>query len=365
MWSSLLILGLIALPFVGLLLVIRLGQMVGAAIGEAIPSCVLPEEYKPLQPSWLGGLARFSDLKEFAAGAGLLGLMAFGYFFCPDPSERTKFGFGFCLFAVVAVFGLMKGLVSYLLSDPIDIGDVIAGKYNSPPPPPEPKPEPKAIPVPLTPGQAFRKLVKKSGRELKEMPATYHELVFDLCFRVRLYDEEQVVTGYFRGDRANMRKALKIALGRGLLGSTKLSVRTIPLDTQPLHIYVPGDPLPDYDALSYLAMKRAEAFYPVERKIYFATRKARGLFGVPNRKNHFLQRNHDLAVSSLYIHFRDNLSGIGLWVGEDALPKTGGKQPDAMLGTSTALEVLGYYDARRIQQFHEFCFERRLRAESW
>lgn len=198
------------------------------------------------------------------------------------------------------------------------------------------------------------------------------DLIAPLCGPVRMLSWDQIrtgcpgfATGTASGLRATLRR-LALLIERRLIVRHRLSVRPTLWPTAPMVCWSPGDAECDFDELARRLAKRWQEA-PVSTSVYRATRRAVNLFGgvLRQRPAPGYQASHDLALSSVYLHYlRNRPDEVTLWKGEDELPRTrelsaGRKRPDAVLRKGKhvirAIEFGAAYPADRLREFHADC----------
>ena len=214
------------------------------------------------------------------------------------------------------------------------------------------------------------------------LTAADREFVEMLCGRARCASEGQheelaALRGIKNPKAARRRRYFLVA--SGLLRFAVVPARPSIRLTGPLFTWVPGEPGPDADAISYAAETRFSA--PLEpTRLYYATPKAIRLFGghasgeMPNAQ----QVAHDLCVTSIYITLLSNDPDVAaLYRGEDQMKDFEGKYhekyrkvPDAFLCDEDgrpciAIEFVGLYPAARITAFHHDMSRRGFSYELW
>jgi len=198
-----------------------------------------------------------------------------------------------------------------------------------------------------------------------------------LVLKVRLLSLELVFrTWWTEGNSPAIHayRRLTQLVNEGLLEQTKLLTEPLLDLTAPVFVWQPGQPAPDFQAVSY-ALQSRWTEPPRRTTVYVATTKAINQYGGTGSGGlkFRLQATHDLHVAVLYLKLlRTNQDAARAWVGEDLRPKAGFqlKDPDAVLEfqdgrPSLAIEFGGKYDAGRIQDFHEHCERFSVGYELW
>jgi hypothetical protein len=174
------------------------------------------------------------------------------------------------------------------------------------------------------------------------------------------------------------RRLMRLCSARLLL-RTRVLVHPI-LDLQsPVVTWSPGQPQPDFGAVSY-ALKARWTSSACPSTVYFAALRTVHLFGgAGGTLDYPLQATHDLHVAAIYIRLRqDDPELAARWQGEELLregrKKGRGKVCDAALVSvlpsgkvklTRAVEFGGSYRADRVRAFHRVMENRRLPYELW
>jgi hypothetical protein len=200
------------------------------------------------------------------------------------------------------------------------------------------------------------------------------ELGETLTHKTRMISEPQLLTTY-GCTRRDLAAVLHRDPARRLIDRLPVLAAPLLVLERPLHVWEPGRPEPNCQAVSYLAQTRwSGAVRPTWA--YFATREAADVFGGRGGliKNP-LQATHDLHVTQCFLRLRKTSpQEAQQWIGEDAIAspelRRWSRLPDALLFDSTrgplrAIEFIGQYSPSRICSFHRFCAERQLPYEMW
>lgn len=152
-------------------------------------------------------------------------------------------------------------------------------------------------------------------------------------------------------------------------------VRPLPPIVQPLFVWQPLEPAPDFDAIAWKSQSRWTAAAKSIPVIVASDKSARRLSGKKARGiRQGFQTTHDLGVAEVFLQFREQRpSLIPLWRGERVIAhlRRGKKIPDAVIAEASlwppklVVEFAGAYSARRIRQFHHVCVKERLPYELW
>ena len=202
------------------------------------------------------------------------------------------------------------------------------------------------------------------------------DIVETLVCKVRMLTVKQTAHLWWSCCRAKNEYALrrlKKLRKAGLLACYDVNLHP-PLElTQPLWIWQPGWPVPDFEQLAYEGQTRWTK--PSRSKpIYIATPKAIYLYGGYGRGQlgTMFQWTHDYHMTEVYCYFKQHREeDFQNWIGEDGVGKGGyrEKNPDAFIVVDEqrirAIDFVGRYDANRLQDLHVHCQERELPYELW
>lgn len=195
-------------------------------------------------------------------------------------------------------------------------------------------------------------------------------LVELLTTKVRLLSLEQVTDLCFlhtKTPRVIARKHLRRMEKKGLLNTVSaMTLKEFPVE-KPLLDWHPGDGLPDFGHLSWLAEKRL-ATPLVSTLVVQATRvaQAKTLGPIGGRPPRSQEITHDLLVASVFQHLWKDAPGLAhTWRPEDALLQdlvmeagnfTDAVIPDAVVrdgGDEIAIDVVGRYSPKKLATLHE------------
>jgi hypothetical protein len=195
-----------------------------------------------------------------------------------------------------------------------------------------------------------------------------------ITLRVRVLSLSQIVRWFWNGERqygSAVRRMNQLARAGLVEVVTMLAGTEIAL-LEPLIAWRPGEPPPNWEAL--LTETRSRWVGPVRTaRCVVATRRSAVRFGGVVRPPRNSEVTHDLHLSQIYLRLRAaNPHRARHWVGEfQCLSTFGGqgKVPDALLrrpGQLIAVEVVGAsYGARKLEEFHRFCVDKKLAYELW
>jgi len=201
------------------------------------------------------------------------------------------------------------------------------------------------------------------------------DIVETLTRRVSLLTLDQIARIWWptAGSARVVRRRLRRIAAGGLVACHLLNVCRLPRLAGPLLSWIPGQPDPDYQAVSHRA--RCRWTLPASPElILVATPLAANLFGSTARGLPPMEhRDHDLLLAEVYVFYRRSRPrDASMWTGECALSKAGYriKDPDAFLidpagKRHRAIESAGRYGPDRIEEFHLHCFSRELPYELW
>lgn len=197
-------------------------------------------------------------------------------------------------------------------------------------------------------------------KELQWIPIT-------LARRVRVMTESQIAQGWYGGNLRKTRRALEVLQAEELLSSfTDLVLEPLTFSF-PLVSWTPYQgKAPNFSEVAYEGKKRFSG-KPSRQKIFYATRTAINRFAgsAPGKPTQTNALNHDIGVSSLYLHFLSTEpSKARRFVGEDEwkeMGHCGHKQcvPDAVIRhrrdyrKNIMIELAGQYAPERLQHWHE------------
>lgn len=165
---------------------------------------------------------------------------------------------------------------------------------------------------------------------------------------------------------------LQSLVSGGRLRTAKPLVHPILALTQPLVLWAPGTPEPDFDAVAWQAQCRWSQA-PCPTRIFWLSEKAAAAVGRPAPRPKLFQLTHDIHMTELFLRFlNSSLASVWSWVPEDQVPRPqrrGYRVPDALLrsphGQEMAIEFLGSYCAKRIRRFHQDCAGKQLSYQGW
>lgn len=194
-------------------------------------------------------------------------------------------------------------------------------------------------------------------------------LVRALALDVRLATPDQVRRGWgwppSDSGLRNCRQRLRKLVDAGLLRATMVPSTPMLDLKEPVVVWEPGDPTPDFDAASHALKSRWADLEEVPMRVYMTTPQGASAFGGKGRIGYskLAQATHDLHVTELYIRIREESPDLaGDWVGEDIIAgelKKYEKLADAEIrddqGTTVLyLEFGGRYDAREVKKKHDY-----------
>lgn len=203
------------------------------------------------------------------------------------------------------------------------------------------------------------------------------EAILDtLTRRVRVLGLCQVAETWWTNSARKSEEArsrLKQLEERGLVQFLNLLARPVPVLSLPLCIWKPGDPKPEFGAVSYRL--RSRWTLPVRSVSgVMATAQAGNRFaGKGGRPPRASEATHDLCLAAVYLGMRTaNPKRAQRWISEAMLFERGlgrgDRLPDAAIVTrngTTAIEFGGAYPTAKVAEFHEFCAEQEWGYELW
>ncbi len=202
-----------------------------------------------------------------------------------------------------------------------------------------------------------------------------YELLTTLGSKVRLLSAEQVRDAFFSGDNSNMRRRLQQLCRHQLLSSLRPVLRIIPRISSPLCFWEPSEPAPNFQRISHSLMKRWTSASPIATKVILHGPRTKRCLGTKANGclPHILQASHDLALSDVYLWYRENrtVEAQG-WQSEDTAGRLWGmgKRPDAVISLNPgvinkAIELGGLYSPARLLGIHRACEQRNVPYEVW
>lgn len=209
------------------------------------------------------------------------------------------------------------------------------------------------------------------------LPTARDEEILDtLTRRVRVLGLSQVAETWWNDSARKFDEAkgrLKQLERRGLVQFLNLLARPVPVLSSPLCVWKPGDPEPEFGAVSYRL--RSRWIHPV-RSVpgVMATAEAGIRFaGKGGRPPRASEATHDLCLAAVYLGMRiAEPTRAKRWISEAMLFERGlgrdDRLPDAAIVTrsgTTAIEFGGAYAAPKVSEFHRFCAEHDWGYELW
>jgi len=205
------------------------------------------------------------------------------------------------------------------------------------------------------------------------MTARDNEIFQILTHRVRVLSLEQIASKWWRGNRASARRRLLELAAEDLLRITTAMALPSPALDAPSAIWRPGEPEPDFGALSYRLRSRWKDSLR-RTTIATATERAVARFGgFAARMPRASELSHDIALAEVYIGMeRGNPKRASAWRSEAELYARGegdhDKLPDAMIvsrSEKTVIEFGGAYPKAKLLELHKFCVARQWAYEVW
>jgi hypothetical protein len=201
------------------------------------------------------------------------------------------------------------------------------------------------------------------------------EIVQALVRKVRLFSQRQIAEARWQGEVGNARRRLQRLRQVKLVERITVQARTLPGLIEPLLVWMPGQPAPDFGQVAYRCQIRWPGRPLRPCAAWIATAKSARVFGGRNRGTlkQPTQAGHDLGVAAVWLRLRVmSPAWADAWRGEDLLAHTrrGDKLPDAFLvdrgeQVQCVIEFGGAYDQVRVREFHEDCAARGLPYQLW
>jgi len=195
-----------------------------------------------------------------------------------------------------------------------------------------------------------------------------------LTHRVRVLTLEQTASLGWEGSASRARERLRALEAAGWLRALDLLAHPLIELGNPALVWEPGDPVPDFDKLSYRLTSRWKRSPRVHRA-FIATRQAAvRLAGHGGRVPRPSEATHDIHLAEVYLALlRKDPKRARRWVSEEDLYSQGfgrdAKLPDAMLldrgEGPTVVEFGGAYRPAKLRDFHRFFQRKALRYELW
>lgn len=197
-----------------------------------------------------------------------------------------------------------------------------------------------------------------------------------LTHRVRVLSIAQIARTWFAStDRANAiaSRRLRVLEQAGRLERVTMLARPELKCLRPVATWMPGDPAPLFESLSY-ALQARWTLPAVPTTMFLASRssgvQAGGYGGRRPRRS---EASHDVSLAALYLHMAATEPTVAqTWIPETRLRHRGfghgAMLPDAIVereGRSVVVEFGGAYTPAKLSEFHAFCRERGLPYEIW
>lgn len=201
------------------------------------------------------------------------------------------------------------------------------------------------------------------------------ELVEMLSSKVRCLSLQQIADTFFLGHCSNARRRIRQLKQLKLFVEHSIVTRVLRGVSEPVFRYQPGDQAPNADQLSRYLKTRWKRIRTSTTSMFMLHPQAARMTGssLKGRLPHPLQAGHELALSSVYLLLRKTAPQLARnWRGEDAFvgAASTGQVPDAVIASdkgniATAIELGGFYSAKRLRRFHKHCCEQRMNYEIW
>lgn len=222
-------------------------------------------------------------------------------------------------------------------------------------------------------------MASQSTRNSLQLSSRDRQILDALATQVRAFTVDQVAAGYFAGDQDNARRRLRRLAHHHWLDLRSAHVRLVPPLEKPLWQWAPGEARPNYGAISARLRRRWSNQPNRSIQLVGLGATAAKCYGLRHRKRigHPLQLGHDIALTEVFLLFREQFSGDSYqWLGEDAATRwnlsdpRAGAVPDALLlddagNTDRAIELGGLYSPQRIATLHQAFSTREIGYEIW
>ena len=217
-----------------------------------------------------------------------------------------------------------------------------------------------------------------SGLFQSESRATEDVIFQALVWKVPVLSLEQIAGAWWGETKEPVRNAAR-RLGQlvaaGHLLEDRLPAKPICFPLEPVSTWNPGEPPPDFEAVSYRLVSRWKRPHR-ETVVYTASRRTGfrlgGRGGAVSQPD---QITHDLLLAEVYLFcLREHPLIAKHWRGEDCYreERRGQKLPDAMVFDESdppsvllVIESGGEYDADRLRAFHTDCKARGHAYQIW
>lgn len=184
------------------------------------------------------------------------------------------------------------------------------------------------------------------------------EVMTILASKVRVMTSHQIAHTFFSTYQypSQAAKRLTQKLQRqGLVRAWPTVITPIPT-TSPLLVWNQEQSLPELGCLAWQNHKRWQTTDPLASVCLTSTEKANAQYGGQCREPRPRELEHDVAVTSVYLHLRGELPSVAdTWTHEDSLPYQHDKRPDATIiregSTLTLIDLLGRgYTRQKLEQ---------------
>ena len=130
-----------------------------------------------------------------------------------------------------------------------------------------------------------------------------HELLHALVRKVRVFTQRQIAEHWWQADLANARRRLKQLAEAGLVARVTVHARPLPELAQPVIVWRPGQPAPDFGQAAYQLQRRWAGKALRAATAYIATQAAAQMLGGKHRGeiHQPTQVTHDLGVAAVWM----------------------------------------------------------------
>ena len=201
------------------------------------------------------------------------------------------------------------------------------------------------------------------------------EILYILTNKVRVLSISQIARTWWNQAVHPIQSAqarLQALESQGQIRCVSFSVHPEVALENPLEMWLPGQPEPDFGSLSYRAHARWTR-PPVFERLVYATKTAAGHLGgfgdSPPDANH---ATHDMHLAAVFLFKRLHEPACAeSWQSEDIVRsgRSGydDKLPDAIVTYPivTAIDFVGKYTKAKLNAFHKYCERENMAYELW
>jgi hypothetical protein len=197
-----------------------------------------------------------------------------------------------------------------------------------------------------------------------------------LLFKVKLLSLEQIAKTWCyhcKSPRRSARKLMRRLQDLKLVNSYIVLSHPLLELLSPIHLWQPGDKVPDFEAISN-QLRARWTLAPKRTTVFISTQRSANLLGgVPGVLPPIGQETHDINFAQVYLNYlRKDSKKVTRWFGEMFYKKEkkGEKLPDAMIlddnwSPILVIEFGGAYPAGRVEEFFNDCNSKQLPYELW